>query len=102
MQDKKRATLFQRTVNPLISMGWKNIGAELKQLGEQIRELRPWSIGSSCGTDLLASRGLLPVTSLLLYLITMVLILRLRRSAGCSKTSPSAPNTHGAGWPSGC
>jgi hypothetical protein len=26
IQEKKRADLFQRTVNPLISLGWKNIG----------------------------------------------------------------------------
>jgi potassium efflux system protein len=88
VQDKKRATLFQRTVNPLISMGWKNIGAELKQLGEQIVNFAALEHWLKLWDDLLLSRGLLPVTSLLLYLITMVLILRLRRLCRVLKDKP--------------
>ncbi len=79
IQEKKRADLFHRTVNPLIGLGWKNIGGELKQLGEQIRKIGSLEYWLALGTDLLASRGLLPVTSVLLYLLALVLIMRLRR-----------------------
>jgi potassium efflux system protein len=79
IQEKKRSDLFHRTVNPLISLGWKNIGGELKRLGEQLRKTGSLAHWLAMGTDLLASRGLLPVTSLLLYLFSMILILRLRR-----------------------
>jgi potassium efflux system protein len=79
IQEKKRADLFQRTVNPLISLGWKNIEGELKSLGEQLRKIGSLEYWLALGTDLLASRGLLPVTSLLLYLFSMILIMRLRR-----------------------
>ena len=79
IQEKKRADLFQRTVNPLISLGWKNIEDELKSLGEQLRKIGSLEYWLALGTDLLASRGLLPVTSLLLYLFSMILIMRLRR-----------------------
>ncbi|BBO71868.1 hypothetical protein DSCA_57980 [Desulfosarcina alkanivorans] len=79
IQEKRWADRFQRTVNPLISLGWKNIGGELRSLGEQLRKIGSLSYWFVLGADLLASRGLLPVTSLLLYLLTMILILRLRR-----------------------
>ncbi len=79
IQEKKRADLFQRTVNPLINLGWKNIGGELRSMGEQLRKIGSLEYWLSLWTDLLASRGLLPVTSLLLYLLTMMLIMRLRR-----------------------
>ena len=88
IQEKKRADLFQRTVNPLISLGWKNIGGELKQLGEQLRKTGSLDYWLALGTDLLASRGLLPVTSLLLYLFTMMLIMRLRRLGRQLKEKP--------------
>jgi hypothetical protein len=49
-------------------------------MGEQLRKIRlPGVLAIAIWTDLLASRGLLPVTSLLLYLLSMILILRLRR-----------------------
>ena len=79
IQEKRWADRFQRTVNPLISLGWKNIGGELRGLGEQLRKFGSLAYWFALGTDLLASRGLLPVTSLLLYLLTMILIMRLRR-----------------------
>ena len=79
IQEKKRTDLFQRTVNPLISLGWKNIGGELRQLVEQVRETGSLEYWLKLGTDLLASRGLLPVTSVVLYLLTLMLIMRLRR-----------------------
>jgi hypothetical protein len=88
IHEKKRADLFQRTVNPLISIGWENIGSELKQLGEQLRKAGSLEYWLALGTDLLASRGLLPVTSLLLYLFTMMLIMRLRRFGRQLKEKP--------------
>lgn len=88
IQEKKRADLFQRTVNPLISLGWKNIGGELKRLGEELRKTASLEYWLTLGTDLLASRGLLPVTSLLLYLFTMILIMRLRRLGRQLKEKP--------------
>ena len=87
-QEKKRADLFHRTVNPLIGLGWKNIGGELKQLGEQIRKIGSLEYWFALGTDLLASRGLLPVTSVLLYLLTLMLIMRLRRFCRQLKDKP--------------
>ena len=102
IQEKKRADLFQRTVNPLINLGWKNIGGELKLLGEQLRKTGSLAYWLALGADLLASRGFLPVTSLLLYLFTMMLIMRLRRFGDSSRRSPFAPITPGAGWPPGC
>ena len=39
IQEKKRTDLFQRTVNPLISLGWKNISTELRLLGEKLRKI---------------------------------------------------------------
>ncbi|WP_372682009.1 mechanosensitive ion channel domain-containing protein [Desulfosarcina sp.] len=88
IKEKKRADLFQRTVNPIIGLGWKNIGGELKQLGEQIRKFSSLEYWLALGTDLLASRGLLPVTSVLLYLLTLVLIMRLRRFCRQLKDKP--------------
>jgi small-conductance mechanosensitive channel len=88
IHEKKRADLFQRTVNPLISIGWENIVGELKQLGEQLRKAGSLEYWLALGTDLLASRGLLPVTSLLLYLFTMMLIMRLRRFGRQLKEKP--------------
>lgn len=80
IRDKKREDLFQRTVNPLISLGWKNIGSELALLGEGLRKIGSPAHWLSLAGDLLASRGLLqPVTTVALYLFTLVLILRLRR-----------------------
>jgi potassium-dependent mechanosensitive channel len=79
IRDKKRQGLFQRTVNPLISLGWKNIGSELKLLGEQLRKIGSPEYWFALAGDLLASRGLLPVSAVVLYLLTLVLILRLRR-----------------------
>jgi potassium efflux system protein len=88
IQEKERADLFQRSVNPLISLGWNNIGVELRQLGEQLRRTGSLEYWLALGTDLLASRGLLPVTSLLLYLLTMLLIVRLRRFCRRLKDKP--------------
>jgi hypothetical protein len=88
IQEKKRSDLFHRTVNPLISLGWKNIGGELKRLGEQLRKTGSLAHWLAMGTDLLASRGLLPVTSLLLYLFSMILILRLRRFCRLLREKP--------------
>ncbi len=88
IQEKKHVDLFQRTVNPLIGLGWKNIGGELKQLGEQIRKIGSLEYWLALGTDLLASRGLLPVTSVLLYLLTLILIMRLRRFCRQLKDKP--------------
>ena len=88
IQEKKRADLFQRTVNPLIGLGWKNIGGELRQLGEQIRKIGSLEYWLTLGTDLLASRGLLPVTSVLLYLLTLILIMRLRHFCRQLKDKP--------------
>ncbi len=88
IKEKKRADLFQRTVTPLIGLGWKSIGGELKQLGEQIRKFSSLEYWLALGTDLLASRGLLPVTSVLLYLLTLVLIMRLRRFCRRLKDKP--------------
>ena len=88
VQEKKRADLFQRTVNPLISLGWKNISAELRQLGEQLRKIGSLDYWLALGTDLLASRGLLPVTSVLLYLLTLILIIRLQRLCRQLKDRP--------------
>jgi len=88
IKEKKRADLFQRTVNPLIGLGWESIGGELKQLGEQIRKFSSLEYWLSLGTDLLARRGLLPVTSVLLYLLTLILIMRLRRFCRQLKDKP--------------
>ncbi|MDX2451326.1 hypothetical protein, partial [Desulfosarcina sp.] len=88
IQEKKHVDLFQRTVNPLIGLGWKNIGGELKQLGEQIRKIGSLEYWLALGTDLLASRGLLPVTSVMLYLLTLILIMRLRRFCRQLKDKP--------------
>ena len=88
IQEKKHADLFQRTVNPLIGLGWKNIGGELKQLGEQVRKIGSLEYWLALATDLLASRGLLPVTSVLLYLLTLILIMRLRRFCRQLKDKP--------------
>lgn len=79
IRDRKREDLFQRTVNPLISLGWKNIESELKLLGEQLRKIGSPEYWFALAGDLLASRGLLPVSAVVLYLLTLVLILRLRR-----------------------
>ena len=88
IHEKKRADRFQRTVNPLISLEWKNIGGELKQLEEQIRKIGSLEHWLTLGTDLLASGGLLPVTSLLLYLLTLMLIMRFRRFCRQLKDQP--------------
>ena len=88
IQEKKRADLFQRTVNPLISLGWKNIGAELRLLAEQIRKIVSLEYWLALGTDLLASRGLLPVSALTLYLLTLMLTMRLRRFCRRLKDTP--------------
>ncbi len=88
IQEKKRSDLFQRTVNPLIGLGWKNISAELKLLGEQFRQTGSLEYWLSLWTDLLASRGLLPVTSVVLYLLTLMLVMRLRRFLRRLKEKP--------------
>jgi membrane protein implicated in regulation of membrane protease activity len=75
---------------------------ELRQLGEQLRKIGSLEYWLALGTDLLASRGLLPVTSVVLYLLSMMLIMRLRRFFRQLNEKPSALNTPGAGWPSGC
>ena len=88
IQEKKREDRFQRTVNPLISLGWKNIESELRLLGEQLRKIGSLEYWIALGVDLLASRGLLPVTSVVLYLLTMILIMRLRRFCRKLKETP--------------
>ena len=88
IKEKKWANRFQRTVNPLISLGWKNISAELRQLGEQLRKIGSLEYWLALATDLLASRGLLPVSLLILYLLTIVLIIRLQRTFRQLKDKP--------------
>jgi potassium efflux system protein len=88
IQEKEHAGRFQRTVSPLIGLGWKNIGGELKQLGEQIRKVGALAYWLALVTDLLANRGLLPVTSVLLYLLTLFFIMRLRRFCRQLKDTP--------------
>ena len=79
IRTKKRANLFQRTVNPLISLGWKNIGGELALVVERFRKIASWEHWLTLLGSLLASRGLLPLTAVVLYLLSLILILRLRR-----------------------
>ena len=79
IRTKKRADLFQRTVNPLISLGWKNIGGELALVVEKFRKIASWEHWLTLLGSLLASRGLLPLTAVVLYLLSLILILRLRR-----------------------
>ncbi|MGD8541126.1 MAG: mechanosensitive ion channel [Desulfobacteraceae bacterium] len=79
IQTKKHEDLFQRTVNPLISLGWQNIGGELKLVVERFRKIASWEHWLTLLGALLASRGLLPLTAVVLYLLSLVLSLRLRR-----------------------
>ena len=88
IQEEKRSDLFQRTVNPLIGLGWKNIVGELRLMVEQFRKIGSLEHWLALWTDLLASRGLLPVTSVLLYLLTLMLIVRLRRFCRQLKEMP--------------
>lgn len=88
IRNKKREDLFQRTVNPLISLGWQNIGGELRLLGEHLRNIGSLEYWATLATDMVASGGLLPVSSLLLYLLTMVLVMRLRRLCRWLKEKP--------------
>ena len=88
IQEEKRSDLFQRTVNPLIGLGWKNIVGELRLMVEQFRKIGSLEHWLALWTDLLASRGLLPVTSVLLYLLTLMLIVRLRRFCRQLKEKP--------------
>ncbi len=88
IQEKKRADLFQRTVNPLISLGWNNIANELRLLGVQLRKIGSLEYWLALGADQLTSQGFLPVTSVVLYLLTMMLIMRLRRFCRRVKDEP--------------
>ena len=88
IEGKKRADLFQRTVNPLISLGRENIGGELRLLGEQFRKTVSLDYWLALWTDLLASRGLLPVTTVVLYLLTLMLAMRLRHFLWRLKEKP--------------
>jgi small-conductance mechanosensitive channel len=79
IQSKRHQDLFQRTVNPLISLGWQNIGGELALVVERFRKIASWEHWLTLLGALLASRGLLPLTAVVLYLLSLILILRLRR-----------------------
>ncbi|HSM75734.1 MAG TPA: mechanosensitive ion channel domain-containing protein, partial [Desulfobacterales bacterium] len=79
IRTKKHADLFQRTVNPLISLGWQNIGGELELVVKRFRKIVSGEYWLMLLGALLASRGLLPVTAAVLYLLALILILRLRR-----------------------
>jgi hypothetical protein len=79
IQEKKTGGPFSENRQPAHQPRMEKHRGELKQLGEQIvnfASLEHWlKLGMICWL----SRGLLPVTSLLLYLFSMILILRLRR-----------------------
>ncbi len=88
IQEKKRSDLFQRTVNPLIGLGWKNIVGEMRLMGEAFRKIGSLEYWLALWTDLLATRGLFPLTSVALYLLTLMLIMRLRRFCRQLKEMP--------------